>query len=73
VHESYGSYVAQVIEASVGKNKELTIHRVVMALDCGTVINPDLVKAQMESTIVFGLSGALFQEITRKDGSSGSV
>ncbi len=68
VHESYGSFVAQVIEASVTEAKELTIHRVVMALDCGTVINPDLVKAQMESTIVFGLSGALFQEITLKNG-----
>ncbi|MFC3108972.1 molybdopterin cofactor-binding domain-containing protein [Undibacterium arcticum] len=68
VHESYGSFVAQVIEVSVSAQKELTIHRVVMALDCGTVINPDLVKAQMESTVVFGLSGALFQEITLDKG-----
>lgn len=68
VHESYGSFVAQVIEASVSAKRELLIHRVVMALDCGTVVNPDLVKAQMESAVVFGLSGALFQEITLKNG-----
>jgi len=75
VHESYGSFVAQVIDVSIGHNdvsighnKELNIHRVVSAIDCGIAINPDLVKAQMESTVIFGLSGALFQEVTLRNG-----
>ena len=68
VHDSYGSFVAMVVEASIGKDKELTIHRVVCAVDCGVVINADLVKAQVESSIVFGLSSALFGEITLTKG-----
>jgi isoquinoline 1-oxidoreductase beta subunit len=68
LHASYGSFVANVIEVSVGANRELVIHRVVCAIDCGVAINPDLVKAQMESGIVFGLSAALFGEITLKGG-----
>ena len=68
VHASYGSFAAQVIEASVSADKELTVQRVVAAIDCGQIVNPDLVKAQMESAVVFGLSAALFQEITLKDG-----
>jgi isoquinoline 1-oxidoreductase subunit beta len=68
LHASYGSFVANVIEVSVGANRELVIHRVVCAIDCGVAINPDLVKAQMESGIVFGLSAALFGEVTLKGG-----
>jgi isoquinoline 1-oxidoreductase subunit beta len=68
VHESYGSFVANVAEISVGANKELVIHRIVCAVDCGVAVNPDLVKAQMESGIIFGLSAALLGEITLKDG-----
>ncbi|MDP9337736.1 MAG: xanthine dehydrogenase family protein molybdopterin-binding subunit [Acidobacteriota bacterium] len=67
-HFSFDSYVAQVIEASVEKNGEVRVHRVVCALDCGTVINPDTVKAQMEGGIIFGLTAALKTEITLKDG-----
>jgi isoquinoline 1-oxidoreductase subunit beta len=68
VHESYGSFVADVAEISVGANKELVIHRIVCAVDCGLAVNPDLVKAQMESGNIFGLSAALLGEITVKDG-----
>ena len=67
-HFSFDSYVAQVVEASVEKNGVVRVHRVVCALDCGTVINPDTVKAQMEGGIIFGLTAALKTEITLKDG-----
>ena len=67
-HFSFDSYVAQVIEASVGKGGEVRVHRVVCAVDCGLVINPDTVKAQMEGGIVYGLTAALKTEITLKDG-----
>lgn len=68
VHESFGSFVAQVIEASVSKEGKVTVHRVVGACDCGPTINPDTIKAQMEGAAVFGLTAALYGEITFKDG-----
>lgn len=68
VHESFGSYVAQVAEVSVGKDGTVKVHRVICAIDCGQVVNPDTVAAQMESSIAYGLSAALFGEITVKDG-----
>lgn len=67
-HFSFDSYVAQVVEASVEKNGAVRVHRVVCALDCGLVINPDTVRAQMEGGIIFGLTAALKTEITLKDG-----
>jgi isoquinoline 1-oxidoreductase beta subunit len=67
-HFSFDSYVAQVVEASVAKDGGVRVHRVVCAVDCGTVINPDTVKAQMEGGIVFGLTAALKTEITLKAG-----
>ena len=68
VHESFGSYVAQVAEVSVDKDGKVKVHRVVCAVDCGQVVNPDIVAAQMESSIAYGLSAALYGEITIKDG-----
>ncbi len=68
VHESFGSYVAQVAEVSVGKDGNVRVHRVVCAVDCGQVVNPDTVNAQMEGAIVYGLTAALYGEITLKDG-----
>ena len=68
VQESFGSYVAQVAEVSVSPEGKPKVHRIVCAVDCGTVVNPDTVEAQMESAIVFGLSAALSGEITIKDG-----
>jgi isoquinoline 1-oxidoreductase beta subunit len=67
-HFSFETYVAQVIEASVEKNGNVKVHRVVCAVDCGRVINPDIVKAQMEGGIVFGLTAALKTEITLENG-----
>ena len=67
VHAAMGSYVSQVIELSVEKNK-IRIHRVVCAIDCGLAVNPDGVKAQMESSIIFGLTAALYGEITLEEG-----
>ncbi|HEY2546057.1 MAG TPA: xanthine dehydrogenase family protein molybdopterin-binding subunit [Candidatus Acidoferrum sp.] len=66
-HFSFDSYVAQVVEASVEKGA-VRVHRVVCALDCGLVINPDTVRAQMEGGIIFGLTAALKTEITLKGG-----
>lgn len=68
VHESFGSYVAQVAEISVEKDGNVKVHRVVCAIDCGQVVNPDTVIAQMESCIIFGLTAALYGEITIKNG-----
>lgn len=67
VHSSFGSTVAQVAEVSIEKN-QLRVHRVTCAIDCGFAVNPDGIKAQMESGIVFGLSAALYGAITIKDG-----
>jgi isoquinoline 1-oxidoreductase beta subunit len=64
----FGSYVAQVAEVSVGKDGRVRVKRVVCALDCGQMINPDTIKAQMEGGIIFGLTAALYGEITLKDG-----
>ena len=68
VHESFGSFVAQVAEVSVDKAGKVKVHRVICAIDCGQVVNPDTVAAQMESSIAYGLSAALYGEITIKDG-----
>jgi isoquinoline 1-oxidoreductase subunit beta len=68
VHESFGSYVAQVAEVSVSPKGEVRVHKVVCAVDCGKYVNPDTIKAQMESGIAFGLSAALHGAITLKNG-----
>ena len=64
----YGSYVAQVAEVSVGKGGSVRVDRVVCAIDCGLVVNPDTVAAQMEGGIVFGLTAALKGAITLEGG-----
>ena len=68
VHESFGSFVAQVAEVSVNPSGQVQVHKVVCAIDCGRIVNPDTIKAQMESGIVFGLSAVLHGEITFKNG-----
>jgi len=65
---AWGSYLAEVAEVEVSKEGELRVHRIVCAVDCGTVINPDTVKAQIEGGVNFGISGALWGEITLKNG-----
>ena len=67
VHEAFGSFVAQVIEISI-TNGVPKVHKVTCAIDCGLAVNPDGVKAQMESGIIFGLTMALYGEIGYKDG-----
>lgn len=67
VHESFGSFVTQVAEVSVTEGA-VKVHRMVTAIDCGLSVNPDSLKAQMESSISFGLGAALQSEITFKDG-----
>jgi isoquinoline 1-oxidoreductase beta subunit len=64
----FGSYIAQVAEVTVGKDGQVKVERVVCAVDCGQMINPDTIKAQMEGGILFGLTAALYGEITLKDG-----
>ncbi len=68
VHESFGSFVAQVAEVSVAKDGSFTVDRVVCAVDCGLAINPDQVAAQMEGGIGYGLSAALSGKISLKAG-----
>jgi isoquinoline 1-oxidoreductase beta subunit len=67
LHESFGSFVAQVAEVSV-TDGAVKVHRVVCAIDCGLAVNPDSLKAQMASAISFGLGAAMHSEITFKDG-----
>ena len=67
VHASFGSFVAQVAEVSVDAGR-IKVHRVVCAIDCGPVVNPLGVEAQMQSGIVYGLSAALHSELTFKEG-----
>jgi isoquinoline 1-oxidoreductase beta subunit len=68
VHESFGSFIAQVAEVSVNAAGIVRVHRVVCAIDCGRFVNPDTIRAQIESAIVFGLSAALYGKITLQDG-----
>jgi isoquinoline 1-oxidoreductase subunit beta len=67
VHESFESFVGHVVEASV-ENGKPKIHRIVCAVDCGPVVNPDQVAAQLEGAAMYGLSATLEGEITFKDG-----
>ncbi|HKZ06001.1 MAG TPA: xanthine dehydrogenase family protein molybdopterin-binding subunit [Methylomirabilota bacterium] len=67
VHFSFGSWCAQVAEVSV-TGHAIRVHRVVCAIDCGRAINPETIRAQMEGGIVFGLSAALYGQITLRDG-----
>ena len=68
LHKSFGSISGQVVEIEKDKAGKLKLHRVFCVIDCGLAVNPDTVKAQMESGIVYGLSAALFGEITVEEG-----
>jgi len=68
LYSGWGSYLAQVAEVAVSESGEVRVHRIVCAVDCGTVVNPDTVKAQVEGGIVFGISGALWGEVTLENG-----
>lgn len=66
--EDFGSVAAMVCEVTVGTDGRLTVDRVVCAVDCGQVVNPDTVEAQIQSGIVYGLSAALYGRITVENG-----
>ena len=68
VHESFGSFAGEVAEISLDENGFVKVHKVTVAIDCGLAVNPDGVKAQMESCVNFGLSAALYGAITYKNG-----
>jgi isoquinoline 1-oxidoreductase subunit beta len=64
----FGSYLAQVAEVEVSREGAVRVRRVICAVDCGTVVNPDTVQAQIQSGIIFGATAALYGEITLKNG-----
>ncbi|MDP9974855.1 isoquinoline 1-oxidoreductase beta subunit [Variovorax paradoxus] len=68
VVSSYGSYAAEVAEVSLNSDGSPRVHRVVCAVDCGQVVNPEIVHRQAEGAIVYGLTAALYGRITYKDG-----
>ncbi len=68
IHECYGSIIGQVAEVTVSKKGEVRVDRVVAAVDCGHVVNPGIVEAQIQSGVIYGLSAALYGEITIKNG-----
>jgi isoquinoline 1-oxidoreductase beta subunit len=65
---AFGSYQAQVAEVEVSTAGAVRVRRVTCAMDCGTVVNPDTVQAQIQSGITFGATAALFGEITLRNG-----
>ncbi len=68
IQESFGSIVGQVAEISVGAGGALTVHKVTAVVDCGLAVNPAGVRAQVMSAVVYGLSAALYGQITFKNG-----
>ena len=68
LHASFGATVAEVAEVSVATSGAIRVHRVVAAVDCGFVVNPNTVVQQVESAIIYGLSAALYGEITVAQG-----
>jgi isoquinoline 1-oxidoreductase beta subunit len=65
---AFASYMAHVAEVEVAKDGSVRVRRVVCAVDCGTVVNPDTVRAQVQSGIIFGITAALYGKITVKNG-----
>src|SRR5690606_10346668 len=68
IMEGYGTYMAQVAEVSFGRDGKIKVHKITCAVDCGQVVNPSIVNAQIESGIVFGLTAALWGEINVQRG-----
>jgi isoquinoline 1-oxidoreductase subunit beta len=68
INEMDDTFVAAVVEVSVSPNKVVTVDRAVVAIDCGYIVNPNTVSAQIESCVVFGMSAAFFGEINIRDG-----
>ena len=68
VHRSFVSYIATIVEVSVGDKGKLTVHQVDTAIDCGTFVNPERIQSQIEGAAIMGLSLAKYGEISFKDG-----
>jgi isoquinoline 1-oxidoreductase beta subunit len=68
VVESFGSYIVQIAEVSVQRDGTPRVHKVWCAVDCGLAVNPDVIRAQMEGGIGYGLGHILFAEVPLKDG-----
>lgn len=68
VQHAFGTYMAQVAEVEVTQDGTVRVKRIVCAVDCGTVVNPDIVEAQVQSAVIFGITAALYGEITVKNG-----
>ena len=68
VQSVFGSYLAEVAEVTVSDAGEVRVDRVCAAMDCGVAVNPDTIRAQLQSGIIFGITGVLYGEITLKKG-----
>ena len=68
IHECYGSIVGQIAEVTVSPAGDVKVDRVVAVVDCGHVVNPKIVESQIQGAVIWGLSAALLDEITIKDG-----
>jgi isoquinoline 1-oxidoreductase beta subunit len=68
IHEAFGTIVGEIAEVQVGRNGEVKVKRVVACVDCGHVVNPTTVEMQIEGAVLYGLTAALFGEITIKQG-----
>jgi isoquinoline 1-oxidoreductase subunit beta len=68
LYSAWGSYLAQVADVEVTGSGDVRVHRIVCAVDCGQIVNPDIVRAQIESGIVYGISAALWGEVTLNNG-----
>jgi isoquinoline 1-oxidoreductase beta subunit len=68
LQHAFATYMAQVAEIEVAADGTVRVRRVVCAVDCGTVVNPDTIRAQVQSGVIFGITSALYGEITLKDG-----
>ena len=68
MYSGWDTYLAEVADVEVSPSGEVRVRRIVCAVDCGTIVNPDIVKAQIEGGVMFGIGGALWGEITIKNG-----
>jgi CO/xanthine dehydrogenase Mo-binding subunit len=68
VQFAFGSYMAQVAEVDVGRDGSVAVRRIVCAVDAGVIVNPDTVHAQIQSAVIFGISGVLYGQATLKSG-----
>jgi isoquinoline 1-oxidoreductase beta subunit len=68
VQFAFGTYMAQVVDVEVAKDGAVRVRRVVCAVDCGMVVNPNVVEAQIQGAIIFGVTAALYGEITLRNG-----